>query len=54
MPLLAPAVNAMLALPLPEVATRLVGASGVVAGVTLTAVDAVPLPTPLMAWSLIW
>ena len=55
LPLLAPAVNAMLALPLPRVATRAVGASGAVAlGVTVAAVEAVPVGMPLMARSLTW
>ena len=39
LPLLVPAVNAMLAPPLLAVATRLVGASGVAAGVTLGEAD---------------
>ena len=47
-------VNAMLVLPLPAVAARLVGASGVVTGVTLTAVEAALLPMMLMARSVTW
>ena len=53
-PLLEPAVNAMLALPLPGVATRLVGASGVVGVVTLTALEATPTRIGLIARSLSW
>ena len=47
-----PAVNAIEAEPVPEVATRPVGADGVVRGVTDTADDFAPPPTLLYARSL--
>ncbi len=49
-PLSAPAVNAMLALRSPGVAARLVGAAGVVRGVTeLDALDALLVPAAFVA-----
>ena len=49
-PLSAPSVNAMLALPSPGVASRLVGASGAAAGVTLfDASDGAEVPLMFVA-----
>jgi hypothetical protein len=47
------AVNAIDAEALPAVATKLVGAPGVVRGITDTAVDAVPVPAVFTARNLI-